>query len=150
MSSLTSTEARRFEKVLGMVGTNPGGVLDFSNNRLQEFVKDSTGLDIYDAKYSSRGTSKANRLRGFWNVESDASVGKLLNDLLDYAVENRILLNENGPSFVSCRQTVLRLSPVPSAGKALKNTQPVSVEKAHTLVSNVFYGPVGNVAQNSR
>ena len=145
----TSTEARRFERVLGLVGMNPGGVLDFSNDRLQEFVKDSTGLDIYDAKYSPYGTSKANRLRGFWNVEPDARVAKLLNDLLDYGVENRIITNDVELVIVACRQTVPRLSPTLPAAVALRNTQPVSVEKSHTLFSNVFYGPVGNVAQNS-
>jgi hypothetical protein len=51
--------------------------------------------------------------------------------------------------IVACRQTVLRLSPTLPAAVALRNTQPVSVEKSHTLFSNVFYGPVGNVAQNS-
>jgi hypothetical protein len=113
MSSLTSTEARRFERVLGLVGMNSGGVLDFSNDRLQEFVKDSTGLDIYDAKYSPYGTSKANRLRGFWNVEPDARVAKLLNDLLDYGVENRIITND--VELVICRASADRPAAFPDA-----------------------------------
>ena len=146
LSSLTNTEARRLEKVLGM---GPGGVLDLSNNRLQEFVKDSTGLDVYDAKYSSRGTSKANRLRGFWNVESDAVVGKLLNDLLDYGVENRLVVDENEPLLAGCRQTVVRLSPTLPVGEVIQNIQAVPVEDLRPVVHNVFYGPVGNVAQNS-
>jgi len=37
----------------------------------------------------------------------------------------------------------------PDAGEAPLNTQPVSREKLYPLVQNTFYGPVGNVAQNS-
>lgn len=37
----------------------------------------------------------------------------------------------------------------PDAGEALPNTQPVPPEKLQPLVQNVFYGPVGAVAQHS-
>jgi hypothetical protein len=37
----------------------------------------------------------------------------------------------------------------PSAGEASPNSQPVAKEKLQPLVQNTFYGPVGNVAQNS-
>ena len=37
----------------------------------------------------------------------------------------------------------------PSAGEASPNSQPIAKEKLQPLVQNTFYGPVGNVAQNS-
>lgn len=37
----------------------------------------------------------------------------------------------------------------PSAGEALPNSQPISKEKLQPLIQNIFYGSVGNFAQNS-
>ena len=37
----------------------------------------------------------------------------------------------------------------PEAGEALPHTQPVPKDKLQPLVLNTFYGPVGNLAQNS-
>jgi hypothetical protein len=37
----------------------------------------------------------------------------------------------------------------PDASEALPNTQPVPTEKLRPLVQNLFYGTVGNIAQNS-
>lgn len=147
MSSLTRTEARRFEKLLGM---GPGYVLDFSNNRFKEFVEDSTGLDIYDAKYTHGGSgSKANQLRGFWNAEPDAKVGKLLGDLLGHGVEIGAFKADDEPSLVACRQTVLRLLPTRSADNAPQSAQSGPSEREPQIV-NHFYASVGNVAQNSK
>ena len=79
MSDLPFTEKRRLEKQLGMGG---GYVLDFSNRTLTEFVADSTGRNIYDARYDNASGSKANRLRAFWSREPNHLVGKLITDLL--------------------------------------------------------------------
>jgi hypothetical protein len=62
-------------------------VLNFSNRTFEEFILDATGRQIYDAKYDYGSGSKANRLRGFWNEESNPIVAKLLAAMLDYAVE---------------------------------------------------------------
>jgi hypothetical protein len=48
MSDLSNLEKRKFEKLLGM---SSGYVLDFSNRTFAEFITDSTGLDIYEARY---------------------------------------------------------------------------------------------------
>lgn len=121
-----------------------GGVLEFSNRTLQEFVRDSTGLDIYDDQYNYSSGSKANRLRGFWSAAPDHSVGKLMGDLLDYGVENGKFSAEDQTSLAACRQTVLRLLPQ-SVGKSAQPEQ-----KPDAQIVNHFYAPVGNVAQNSR
>ncbi len=81
MSDLTFIERNKLENLLQMGG---GYVLDFSNRTLAEFVADSTGRDIYDAKYDYASGSKANRLRAFWTQEPNHLVGKLVHDLLEY------------------------------------------------------------------
>jgi hypothetical protein len=68
MSDLTNLEKRQFERLLEMGG---GYVLDFSNRTFAEFVTDSVGRDIYDARYAHGSGSKANLLRGFWKQETN-------------------------------------------------------------------------------
>jgi len=82
MSDLTFMEKRNLEKQFQMGG---GYVLDFSNRTISEFVADSTGRNIYDAKYAYSSGSKANRLRAFWTQEPNHIVGKLIADLIEYS-----------------------------------------------------------------
>ncbi len=78
MSDLTAIEKRKLERALDMGG---GYVLNFSNRTFAEFFLDSFGIDIYDAKYEYASGSKANRMRAFWDRESNYLVGRVL-DLL--------------------------------------------------------------------
>jgi hypothetical protein len=78
-----------------------GYVLDFSNRTFQEFVMESTGLDIGDAEVGGSG-SKANRLRHFWSSQPDHVVGRLLKDLTDYA-------ETDSPLREQCRAIASRL-----------------------------------------
>jgi len=99
MSDLTFMEKSRFEKLLGM---ETGYVLDFSNRSFAEFVRDSTGRNVYDDRYNYASGSKANRLRAFWQKEDNAVVGKLMSDMLDYK-------DATGPQQEMCRLIVTRL-----------------------------------------
>jgi hypothetical protein len=74
---LTNTEKRKLEQFLGMAS---GYVLDFSNRTFEEFIRDCTGREIYAEGYNQGSGSKAHRLRAFWQVEDDATVGKLMGD----------------------------------------------------------------------
>lgn len=106
MSNLTYIEKRKLEQFLGM---SSGYVLDFSNRTFAEFVRDSTGRDIYDTSYDYASGSKANRLRAFWQKEANPVVGKLISDMLDYA-------DGTGAIKEVCRLIVARLlqdGPVP-------------------------------------
>jgi hypothetical protein len=103
MADLTNTEKRQFERLLGMGG---GYVLDFSNRTFAEFVIDATGRDPYDAMYD-HGSSKANRLRGFWAAEPNRVVGKLMADMVAYA---RSLPGDKDAGLLEhCERTVARL-----------------------------------------
>lgn len=106
MSNLTYLEKRKFDQLLGM---STGYVLDFSNRSFAEFVLDSTGRDIYDSRYNYGSGSKANRLGAFWQKEENIVVGKLMDDMLDYAAGTGALQEV-------CRLIVARLlkdSPAP-------------------------------------
>lgn len=74
MSSLTYIEKSKFEKLFRMSG---GYVCDFSNATFGHFCADEVGIDIHSEKYGGEGISKANKLRKFWEIESDYLVGKL-------------------------------------------------------------------------
>ncbi len=115
MSDLTRTERRQLERHLQMAS---GYVLDFSNRTLEEFVEDSIGYNIYAEKYSGQGTSKANRLRAFWETEPNHVVGKLLGALLAYS--RPAATNADGMAlFSQCEATATRLqqsAPVEAIG----------------------------------
>ena len=80
MSNLTAADKLYFERLFDMHG---GYVLDFSNDRFRQFFENFK-IDINSVRYQSNGTSKANRMRAFWNEESDALVGPVLSELLGY------------------------------------------------------------------
>jgi hypothetical protein len=80
MSDLSAIEKRKLERVLQMGG---GYVLNFSNRTFAEFFSDELGIDIYSDKYDYGSGSKANRMRAFWDLESNYVVGKALELLSD-------------------------------------------------------------------
>ena len=81
MADLSSIERRKLERLLRMSG---GYVLDFSDRTFSEFFEEHTRRDIDVAVYRERGTSKANRMRGFWTVEGNHLVGKVIQALILY------------------------------------------------------------------
>lgn len=105
MSDLTASEKRKLERLFGMGG---GYVLDFSNRTFEEFVEDSVRRDIYDARYEYGSGSKANRLRGFWGIESNVVVGKLIGDLIAYGRDIDAFKND-GTLPDECLKIVARL-----------------------------------------
>lgn len=105
MSDLTFIEKTKLEKMFDM---GSGYVLDFSNRTLAEFVAESTGRDIYDAKYDYASGSKANRLRAFWTREPNHVAGKLITDLLDYC-RSVAVSPDRDPLFEDCQRVAARL-----------------------------------------
>ena len=105
MSDLTTTEKRKLERLLGMAS---GYVLNFSNRTFEDFILECTGRAIYDTKYEFGSGSKANRLRGFWNVEGNQTTGKLLTDMIAYGLGEGLLTNIT--LVEECRKIATRLS----------------------------------------
>ena len=91
MSSLKDIEKRYFERLFGMSG---GYVLDFSDATLGEFFR-QYNVDIHGPKYQTFGTSKAKKLRAFWESESDQLVGTVLSEMLDSYEANCELAGRN-------------------------------------------------------
>lgn len=121
MSDLSMMEKRKLERALNM---SSGYVLDFSNRTFEEFILDSTGVEIYDSKYEYASGSKANRLRAFWDIESNYTVGKLLGEIFDNWDELNYELNKT-PLPEQCLKIVLRLktsAPVPDIDAVEPNT----------------------------
>lgn len=109
MSDLSSVDKLILENFLEM---GSGYVLDFSNRTFQEFILENTGIDVYEDKYFVG--SKANRLRAFWNRESNYTVGKLISALLNFWDTQKSINNsEISPSekklFDKCFQISQRL-----------------------------------------
>lgn len=78
MSSLVDIDKRYLEKLLGM---QSGYVLDYSDATFQEFFR-RHNIDIHGKKYQTYGTSKAKKLRAFWEQEPDKVVKPVLSEML--------------------------------------------------------------------
>lgn len=79
MSTLTDIEKRYLEKLLGM---QSGFVLDYSDPKFGEFFR-RYKIDIHGSQYQSYGSSKAKKMRAFWESEPDDLVGKVLAEMLE-------------------------------------------------------------------
>ena len=108
MSSLNVTEQRYIEKVLNM-GT--GYVLDFSDASFGAFFK-RHGVEIHGNKYLTYGTSKAKKMRAFWEQEADGLVARVLSEMLDnYEAQCQLGEREADPiSLGKGREIVARLN----------------------------------------
>ena len=89
MSDLKNKDKQLLEKLFQMEG---GYVLNFIDRTISEFFEDELSIFFFDEKYNYKSGSKANRMRGFWKVETNEIVGKSILRLIDY-IENAILLN---------------------------------------------------------
>lgn len=90
MSTLTEVDKRYLEKILGMEG---GYLLDYNDMTFGQFFNRHR-VDIHGTKYQTYGTSKAKKMRAFWENEPDAVVGKVLSEMLD-VYEANCKLNKN-------------------------------------------------------
>jgi hypothetical protein len=133
MSNLTNIEKRKFETLFGM---ESGYVLDFSNRTFDEFVIDSTGLNIFEEKYNSASGSKANRLRAFWRLESNQIVAKLLNDLMQ-CVSLDSANSETQKTHRECIQALARLSGEQGISEVMQLT-PNSSEREFAVLARAI------------
>lgn len=121
MSTLTPAEKLYFEKLLGM---STGYVLNFTDATFGEAFS-RHGIDIHGPKYQTYGTSKARKMRSFWEQEPDNVSGPILSEMLERYeatchLEGKEAENEN---LEKCRQITNRL-----LGKGLKRDTEVESE----------------------
>lgn len=105
MSDLSGSERRKLEKLLGM---GSGYVLDFSDRTFGDFFDDYR-VDIDTERYRARGTSKANRMRAFWELDPNHVVGRVLGGLVDYAYEKQCFGDSNPVLIDDCRKIIQRV-----------------------------------------
>ncbi len=120
MSSLNDVEKRYFERLLGM---QSGYVLDYSDPTFGEFFKRHR-VDIHSPKYQTYGTSKAKKMRAFWEQEPDTLVGAVLGEMLQ-AYEADCTLNGRNieaPILEKAQNIVARLSGVSRPSKMVSQT----------------------------
>ena len=108
MSSLTNTDKRYLEKILDMKG---GYVLDYSDLTFGEFFNRYT-IDIHGLKYQTYGTSKAKKMRAFWEHEPDSLVSTVLSEMLDSYEADCDLNNRepDAPVLKKAREILARIS----------------------------------------
>ena len=107
MSNLNFSEQHYIEKVLDM---SSGYVMNFTDDTFGAFFK-RHGVNIHGSQYQTYGTSKAKKIRGFWEREPDLLVGRVLSELLDY-YEAQCKSGGHERDAVSlgkCREIVARL-----------------------------------------
>ncbi len=112
MSSITDVEKRYHEAILDMGG---GYVLDYTDATFGEFFRKHQ-IDIHSPKYQTHGTSKAKKMRAFWEQEADKVVAKVLEEMLASYEANCAIrqVDVNSDILSKCRETVSRLSGVAS------------------------------------
>lgn len=130
MSSLTDIERRYLEKLLGM---QSGYVLDYSDATYAEFFSRHR-IDIHGARYQTHGTSKAKKLRAFWEQEPDALVGKVLSEMLDsYKADCDLNGHELDAALLEqSRGIVARLLGKPVAGSGAQ-TEKEFLDREYTI-----------------
>lgn len=107
MSSLTIRDKRVLEDFLEM---GSGYILNFSDRTFAEFVHEVVDVEIHADEYTMHGSSKAKKLRAFWDIESDYLVGRLLNALIDYKEDTaQETTEEDKKKAGPCRAIACRL-----------------------------------------
>jgi hypothetical protein len=113
MSTLTTIEKKLLENLFQM---KSGYVLDFSDKSMERFFKESWDISVYDKKYDLDfpSKSKANRLRGIWNIENDTVTSTIVSALIDIAEINilnsgREISTVEKDIITKARGTVVRL-----------------------------------------
>ena len=128
VATLNTNEKQVLEKLFQM---GSGFVLNFSDRTMSEFFRDDIAVEIYDEKYRYASGSKANCLRGFWQVADDSLVGRSIDKLIEY-IQTQILLGslkrEDFPAELIHRATVI-------ASRLQGGTRPV---QAHHLTEEEF------------
>ncbi len=110
MSTLTDAEKLYFEKILNM---GNGYVLNYTDATFGAFFRKHQ-VNIHSTKYQTYGTSKARKMRAFWEQDPDKLVASVLKEMLDsYEANCAIQGNEvNSLVLTKCREVVSRLNGV--------------------------------------
>jgi len=139
MANLKSTDRLKLEKLFEM---SSGYVLAFTNATFRQFIRDNSGLDIYSSKFETYGDSKAKRLRVFWEIESDQTVGKVIAEMIDHWRTSKMLSD----SEITKPQKMLSLACKEIADRLLgKKSNTLSVNTSEKSESDFLQQNFGKV-----
>ena len=136
MAKLTTNEKEILEELFEM---RDGYVLNFSDRTFGEFFRNDMALNIFDPKFNYASGSKANRLRGFWQVADDSLVSASIDHLLTY-IDTQIAIGRLQSAQFSdtliqrARSISARLSGVPLGQGADSARKSPQTERAQTAV----------------
>ena len=119
MANIKLSDKKLLEDAFGM-GT--GYVLDFSDKSFAEFFS-AIGVDITDEQYSKNGTSKANRLRAFWEIENEELVAQVITDMADMVINKDL--------------SILTRTPVLSAAKQIMDSRRIQMERVKDVANRL-------------
>jgi hypothetical protein len=105
VSNLTVSDRRKLEKLLGM---GSGYVLNFSDRTFGNFFAEYE-VEIDAERYKVIGTSKANRMRAFWDADGNHIVGRVINGLVTYGADEQCFSQSNSALIDHCQNIAQRL-----------------------------------------
>ena len=85
-----------------------GYVLNFSDRTFGEFF-DEYRVEIDAERYKVGGTSKANRMRAFWELDANHVVGRVIGALIEYASDEQCFGDSNLILIEDCQNIARRL-----------------------------------------
>ena len=100
MAKISTLDKRLLENAFGMQN---GYVLDFSDESFRRFFEDFE-INITDEKYYKNGTSKANRLRTFWDIENNDVVADTIEAMANMVIQKDLGFLTRGPVLPDARQ----------------------------------------------
>ena len=128
MANIKLSDKKLLEDAFGM---STGYVLDFSDKSFAEFFA-AIGVDITDEQYLKNGTSKANRLRAFWEIENEELVAQSITEMADMVINKDL--------------SILTRTPVLSAAKQIMDSRRVQMERVKDVANRLR--AMGKVAQH--
>jgi hypothetical protein len=139
MSTLTVIDRRYLEKFMGM---GSGYVLNYSDKSFGAFFQ-RHAIDIHGPKYQTIGTSKANKLRAFWDSEDDSVVGKVMSGMVDEYVVDFELSNKSIDAALleKARGIISRLNGKPQTVKPAQTAD--DFLRHEFTIPNVHKLPIG-------
>lgn len=139
MSDLKSVSKIKLERLFGM---SSGYVLDFSDRTFQAFILENMGDDIYNEHYNYNSGSKANRLRAYWNIESNKKVAKLNKDLLEYikALKINNLFENQKELFNDCLEICEKLEKLTSNDEVRIIEKDYNIKDIELLIKHIKQG----------
>ncbi len=99
MAKISALDKRLLENAFGM---QTGYVLDFSDESFRRFFEDFE-INIEDEKYCKNGTSKANRLRTFWDIENNDIVADTIEAMANTVIQKDLGFLTRGPVLPDAR-----------------------------------------------